>query len=114
MKYNVDAWNDFCRVFELPEQFSSKFCFGGGIPTNFQMVDWFCPVGMGQPAVTKDVWEKEVGLIEAKEIDHQELMVKLVEFLKPKQYIKENRKYLVICDFGMAFVFDGPKIEFGE
>lgn len=105
MKYEVDMWNDFCRVFELPKKFSGEYCFGGGIPTNFQMVDWFCPVGMGQPAVTKEVWRKEVGPIEIREINHKEYKDKLTEFLKNKIYVKEGRAYLLLTDFGMTFIF---------
>lgn len=105
MKYKVDMWNNFCRIFELPQKFSSEYCFDGGIPTNFQMVDWFNPVNMGQPGVSKEVWEKEVGPIETKKIGHKELMDKLIPWLREKPYTKNGRKYLVICDFGMTFLF---------
>lgn len=106
MKYNVDGWNNFCRVFELPARFSSEFCFGGGIPTNFQMIDWLNPVpDIGQPAVSKEVWRKKVGEIKVKEIDHDELRGFLVPWLKMKQYIKQGETYIVICDFGACFTF---------
>ena len=48
MKYTIDIWNNFCRVFMLPEKYCNDFCFNGGHPTNFQMIDWFCPTDMGQ------------------------------------------------------------------
>jgi len=106
MNYNVDGWNNFCRVFELPKEFSSDFCFGGGIPTNFNMVDWFNPVpDIGQPAVSKEVWRSEVGEIEVKEISHDELRSFLVPWLRMKNYIKTGKTYLVICDFGASFIF---------
>jgi len=107
MKYSVDGWNNFCRVFELPAQFSSEFCFGGGIPTNFQMVDWFNPVpDIGQPAISKEVWKKKVGEIEIKTVKHDELCDYLTPWLRMKHYMKEGRKYLVICDFGACFTFE--------
>ena len=31
----------FFHVFRLPTKFPSEYCFGGGVPVNFQMVDWF-------------------------------------------------------------------------
>lgn len=106
MKYKVDGWNNFCRVFELPEHFSPEFCFGGGIPTTFQMIDWFNPVpDLGQPAVSKKVWEEKVGGIQIKEIDLDELRSFLVPCLLMKHYIREDRTYLVLCEFGACFIF---------
>ncbi|MDD5531121.1 MAG: hypothetical protein PHX21_13970 [bacterium] len=107
MKYKVDGWNNFCRVFELPEEFSSEFCFNGGIPTNFLMVDWFNPIGgLPQPAVSKKEWKEKVGEIEVKEIEHDYICTELTYFLLDKLYIKPKRKYLVICDFGACFTFE--------
>ena len=115
MKYNVDGWNNFCRVFELPERFSSEFCFGGGIPTKFQMIDWFNPVpDIGQPAVSKKVWRKKVGEIVVKIVDHEELQTFLIPWLKMKQYTQQGRTYLVICDFGACFTFTKEQTEGGE
>lgn len=106
MKYEVDGWNNFCRVFELPIRYSSEFCFGGGIPTNFQMVDWFNPVvGLPSPAISKEEWKKRVGAIESKNIDIDELKKEMMPWLRKKVYIKGEREYLVICNFGAAFIF---------
>jgi hypothetical protein len=106
MKYQIDGWNNFCRVFELPEKFSSKFCFGGGISTNFQMVDWFNPIqGLPQPCCDKITWENKVGKIDIIEKEHQEIYDSLVPWLRKKLYIKPDRQYLVICDFGATFIF---------
>ena len=106
MKYKVDLWNNFCRVFEVPNKFPEKYCFNGGHPVNFQMVDWFCPTDMGQPAVSKEVWEKEVGPIQTREFDIDELAETIVPFLRQKNYTKPGRRYLVICDFGGTICFD--------
>ena len=60
--YKVDGWNNFCRVFELPNKFPNTYCFGGGVPVGFKMVDWFNPVsGLDSPAVSKEVWKEKVG-----------------------------------------------------
>ncbi len=108
MKYKVDGWNNFCRVFELPEKYPKDYCFNGGYPVSFQMVDWFNPVpGIGQPAVSKEVWREKVGKIETKEIIISELHETLVPWVKEKIYIKTGRKYLIICDFGAAIQFVG-------
>lgn len=106
MKYTVDGWNNFCRVFELPEKFSSDYCFGGGIPTNFQMVDWFCPIGgLGQYTVSKDKY-RELGYeVEEVEVDHHNEAIGLVDFISKKKYIKQDRTYLVLTNFGMSFTF---------
>jgi hypothetical protein len=103
--FKVDGWSNFCRVFELPEKFSSEYCFGGGIDTNFKMVDWFNPLDLPQPTVTKDIWKKVIGDIEVIEITSTELKEKLIDFLQQKKYVKPNRKYLLIANFGATFIF---------
>ena len=106
MEFQVDGWNNFCRVFELPEDYPRGFCTGGGNPVNFQMVDWFNAIpGLASPACTKEVWEKEVGPIETKPITLDELESFLIPFLEGKIYVKPGREYLVICNFGACFTF---------
>jgi hypothetical protein len=110
MKYDVDMWSNFCRVFELPEEYVNDYCFGGGHATNFQMVDWFCPVNnVGQAGCDKETWLKEVGPIEITRVGHEEMYFSLIKFLKGKNYVKPGRKYLVLCDFGMAFTFEAEQ-----
>lgn len=107
MKYEVDGWNNFCRVFELPQEYPVGYCFGGGYPVNFQMVDWFNPVSdVTRPAVSKKIWQKNVGEIEVTEVTHKELCAILIPFLLEKQYVKQGRKYLVVCDFGATFIIE--------
>lgn len=107
MKYIVNPWNNFCRIFELPVRFPSDYCFGGGHPVNFQMIDWFYPTEVPQAAVPKEVWAEKVGPVKDQdvEIDHEELKSKLLPFLQGKQYIKPGREYLFMSDFGMTFTF---------
>ena len=85
--------NNFCRVFELPEEYPEGFCFGGSHAVSFQMVDWF------QPIFREDVEVDNIKL-------WPEYVAVLRGFLKDKTYIKPNRKYLLITDFGESFIFE--------
>jgi len=107
MKYIVTPWDNFCRIFELPGRFPSGYCFGGGHPCNFQLIDWFYPTEVSQAAVPKEVWEKEVGPVKDQDVeyDHEELKKRLMPFLKEKTYVKPGRTYLFMADFGMTFLF---------
>jgi hypothetical protein len=108
MEYQVDGWNNFCRVFLLPESYPSEFCFAGGHPVTFQMVDWFNPIpGVGQAAVSKEVWRQKVGEIEVKTVTDKWLHDKLVPWLSEKKYVLPGREYLVLCNFGAAIRFQG-------
>ena len=83
---------NFCRVFELPENYPNAFCFGGVVPVEFKMVDWFNPIP-SEDFDNKKVkrWEDYIPMIK--------------EFLLLKNYIKSNKKYLIITDFDKAFIF---------
>lgn len=106
MTYLVDGWNNFCRVFEIPESYPEGYLFSGGKPVNFIMIDWFNPVpGIGQPAITKEVWREKVGEIETKEVSIDELQKTLVPWLLEKHYTKHGRDYLILFDFGAALQF---------
>lgn len=106
MKFEVDGWNNFCRVFELPENYPSGYCFGDGLPTVFTMVDWFIPIsGLPQPTVSKERWQKKIGEIDIKIVDQDAVVKDLLDFLRDKRYVKRMKTYLVICNFGMAFTF---------
>ena len=96
-----------CRVFELPETYTGEYCFAGGHDVTIRMVDWFCPVeGLGQPAIPKDQWLEKVGTqAESKSVTYEALYSSVVPFLLKKQYIKPDRKYLVLFDFGAALTF---------
>ena len=110
--FKVDGWNNFCRVFELPNLFSNKHCFGGGIDTNFKMVDWFYPVSdLPVPGCSKEVWREKVGEIETVEVDENWARTKLIPFLQDKAYIIPTNKYLVITDFGLTVMFQDQKKE---
>lgn len=83
-----DRQDNLIRVFMLPETVSGDFCFGGGHPTNFQMVDWFRPT-----ETPKDHWEK--GAIQA--------------YIRQKKYYRPDRNYICLCRTGEAFLVDEPQ-----
>jgi hypothetical protein len=92
----IEENSNFCRVFEIPNTYPSGYCFGGGIPVEFQMVDWFNPIPLEDFEGEKvRRWSDYVPMIK--------------EFLLRKNYVKSNRKYLVITDFDESFIFDGEE-----
>lgn len=84
----VNQFNNFCRVFELPSDYPNQFCFNGGHPVAFKMVDWFQPI----PDIkTQKPFSFYIPLLK--------------NFLKDKLYIKPNTKYLLLTDFDESFIF---------
>jgi len=111
MNKKVTGFNNFCRVFELPEKFSSEYCFGGGITTTFKMVDWFNPLPLPQWAISEDQYKK---LIESGDMeespDHsaeytESTEADLIAFIQKKKYCINGRKYLVIFNFDHVLIF---------
>lgn len=84
---------NFCRIFELPLHYPEKYCFGGGVPVEFRMVDWFNPVS---DSMQEKDWETEIAPM-------------LREFVTYKAYIRQNRDYLLITDFGKVIFFSNPR-----
>jgi hypothetical protein len=93
MTFNVPDEQNFCRVFELPDQFSKDFVFGGGKTALFKEVDWFNPVPIGF-GPSFDSWE--------------DCRAGLIEFLSKKNYVRPGKTYLCITYFGEAFMFGVP------
>ena len=89
---NVTNRNNFCRVFELPDEYSGEFCFGGGIPIVFKMVDWFNPIPVEDmvegPIKT---WKEYVPLLKKR--------------LRQKNYVEPGKKFILITDFNESLVF---------
>lgn len=110
MKYKVDSWNNFCRVFKLPKKYPDDFC-NPAIPVVFQMVDWFNPVTndkLFNPGISKEEWIKRFKVKSFDlniQIESDDLQKQLTKFLKNKFYVEKDNKYLVICEFGFSFTF---------
>ena len=104
--FAVDGWNNFCRVFELPEKYPDGYCFNGGHIVEFKLVDWFNPImGVGMAAVSKEVWKKNVGEIDIKRVSINDIK-SLIPYLCKKPHIKSGKNYLILCSFGASIVFD--------
>lgn len=109
MKYVVDEWNNFCRVFELPKTYPNSYCFGGGHSVDFQMVDWFNPIpGLDhQSGITKEDFIIDGGKIETIFVSIDELRDFILPWIKKKSYVRRERNYLILCDFGACLQFSG-------
>lgn len=80
---------NFCRVFELPDRYPEGYCFSGGKPVTMLMVDWFNPWPDNPKLKT---WEDVTKL--------------LLPFLRSKIYVKPNKRYILITDFGASLIFE--------
>ena len=106
MNYTVTPWNNFCRVFQLPETYPKGYCFNGGLSTDFVMVDWFYPVSdIPQAAVSFEEWSRSGPPIPTKDIRLSDLELTLVPFVQQKRYIIPGLKYLILYEFGGSTVF---------
>ena len=95
----ITSVTDFCRVFRLPSNYPRGYCFGGGKPVEFQLVDWFNPFG--------GTWNST----EVKEVSDEEYrkhVNKLKEFILSKEYVMQfpKHKFLVLTDYGDAFLVE--------
>lgn len=105
--YKIDPWNNFCRVFEIPDKFPSGYCFGEGVDTVFKMVDWFYPVsGLGLAGCSKEEWEKNIGPAPFVKISLKELEEHLLPFVSKKEYIQLKKSYIIIYSFGAVSYLD--------
>jgi hypothetical protein len=97
--FTIHADTNFLRLFELPEQYPQGFCFSGGKPTTFVLIDWFNPffpqdgLWNGPKTLTHD--------------ERNDLVAALTEFIKCKWYMKAGRKYLAMTDYNDAFIIEG-------
>ncbi len=94
-----DSDQNFCRVFAIPTDMPNDFCFGGGQLVPFRQVDWFQPIPNELIASNLDM-----GID-----DNESLRVALLSFLADKNYVEPGRRYLVLCDWGYCFVFEGTR-----
>ena len=86
--------NNFMRIFRVPNDFPSGFCFGGGHPVNFQIVDWFNPIPQ------EELWDNSINLGEK---ETEEFRKDIRDFIKIKNYYSEDFKFLALSNYGDAF-----------
>ena len=96
MKTQVTETNNFIRIFRIPNQFPSDFCFGGGHPVNFQIVDWFNPIPQ------EELWSGKTKTLSEKELEEYRGSIR--EFIKVKNYYDPEFKFLALCDYGDVFL----------
>ena len=89
--FEVTDDNNFCRIFMLPREFSSEYCFGGGIPTNFQMVNWLNPLPMIGEPLPRTVTYDDLNRVTA--------------WMQKQEFLKPGRTFLVLFEFGAAITF---------
>lgn len=90
--------SNFCHVFELPDHIPHAFCFGGGVPVEITMVDWFNPWPDDRHSTEKvPSWEQA--------------KASLSKFIAGKRYAKPGKEYIVITNFGEALLI---KISSGD
>jgi len=87
--------NNFMRIFRVPNDFPSDFCFGGGHPVNFQMVDWFNPIPL------EEFWDNPIKSLGEKEAEEYRGAIR--EFIKIKNYYNGDFKFLALSNYGDAF-----------
>lgn len=102
--FKVTQENNFCYVFEMPRELPSDYCFGGGHPVQFRMVDWFNPVPTStfMPPPEYIVWKD--GECELSIEAAEKLREDLREFLRVKRYRKVGHDYIVVTRYGDAFL----------
>jgi hypothetical protein len=71
----VSEMAPFFHIFRLPKKFPSEYCFGGGVPVNFQMVDWMG----GSEGISRD-----------------KIRDKINNFILQKQYAQASGRLLII------------------
>lgn len=72
----------FIRVFRCPMSYPEEFCFNGGIPVQFTMVDWFNCDAMDNS---------------------------LMDFIRDKVYYNPLYNYIAISDTGEVISINGRK-----
>ena len=102
----INESNNFVRVFRIPYNFPSGFCFSGEIPVIFLMIDWFNPYPMYEGSITlpplTSCPNKEIELtLEMRE----ELNLRISNFIKKKGY-SGGYDLLAITHYGNAFIIE--------
>ena len=103
MIFKVTEATNFLRVFCLPDIFPSGYCFGGGHPSIFMMVDWF------NAFPQEDFWSEETKEVNILDADYQKHIEELKGFIKEKMYFNPTHTYMVLTDYGDVFLVNPEK-----
>ena len=88
MKFRVTDAHNFIRVFQLPNKYSSDYCFEGGHLVEIRLVDWF------NPFESSDFWDEKVKEFDSTDGWYQENVQKLRDFIKEKIYFDSKYTFL--------------------
>jgi len=95
---NFSCNTNFCRVFELPNEYPHEYCFGGvKHPVEIKMVNWFYPVPSEIKSMTEEEWPQ--------------WEEKLINFVKRGGYLQKGKDYLILTEFGKAVVIQKDEIK---
>lgn len=92
----VTERNNLMRIFRIPKEFPSGFCFGGGHPVNFQIVDRFNPIPQ------EELWSGKTKTLNGKELEEYRGAIR--EFIKVKNYYNPEFKFLALSNYGDVFL----------
>ena len=107
MKYTITYANNFIRIFRLPNEFPSDYCFQGGHPVTIQLVDWFNPFD------PQDLWEDKTKESDGTEEWYLKHVEELRNFIKAKLYFHAEYTYIALADYGDIFVIN-PELRAGK
>ena len=103
MEYEITGATNFLRVFRLPQEFPSEYCFGGGHPATFVLVDWF------NAFPPTDFWEEKVKKFNSSDSEYTKRIEELKNFIKGKKYFVPIHTYMVLTDYGDVFLVNPEK-----
>ena len=106
-KYKITEATNFLRVFCLPDKLPSDYCFGGGHPSIFTVIDWFNAIP------PQSLWEKDEIVYEEDGREYQELRRELCDFIKGKKYYNTLKTFMILTDYGDIFLVN-PELRTGE
>lgn len=100
MKLRLTKATDFLRIFRLPTEFPTEYCFGGGHPVEFQLIDWFNVAG-GPLDLGKEFSRGDP--------DYERYIKELSDYMREKKWFDPSYTYMVLTDFGDVFLINPEK-----
>jgi hypothetical protein len=100
MKYRVTEATNFIRILLVPSELPEDFCFSGGHPTVFTVVDWF------NPFIPCDCWDTKGIEFDDTDAEYQKHIEELREFVKGKRYFDPTQTFMALTDYGDAFIIN--------
>ncbi len=103
MKWTITDVTNFLRIFQLPDSFPEDFCFAGGRPSTFTLVDWF------NAFPQEDFWGDKTKEFDSADEKYRLHIEKLKEYIKGKKYYHPEYTYMVLTDYGDVFLVNPEK-----